>query len=55
MFSTEIIENGIQVTYYFKDTDIDGFLPKLSETFSARITAQEVEKRISPIEIENSL
>ena len=45
----------VKLTYYFKDTDIDGFLPKLSETFSARITAKEVEKRISPIEIENIL
>ena len=45
----------VTLTYYFKDTEVEAFLPKLSEAFSARITAKECEKRILPTPIENIL
>jgi len=45
----------VKLTYFLKDTDTQAFFLKLSETFSARINAKELEKRISPIEIENNL
>lgn len=41
----------VKITFYMRDTDIEGFKDKLRETFSARITADELENRILPYEI----
>ena len=46
---------NVTLTYIFKDTDTEAFLHKLSESFSARLKAEECEKRISPVEIEKNL
>ncbi len=47
--------HNVTLTYIFKDTDTDAFLQKLSECFSARIKAEEIEKRISPVEIKKNM
>ena len=41
----------VMVTYILRDVDVEPFLPKISETFSARIEASECEKRVCPFEI----
>ena len=41
----------VKVYFVFKDSECEGFLSKLTETFSARLEAVEQEKRISPFEI----
>ena len=41
----------VKISYVFKDTDFAPFATNLQEYFSARLTADEVEKIISPFEI----
>lgn len=41
----------VKLTYMLRDIDIDNFLPNLCETFSARLSAVEVEKTVCPFEI----
>ena len=41
----------VLITYILRDVDVAAFLPKISESFSARIVPQEIEKRICPFEI----
>ncbi len=52
-----VIENTdytdkVALKYCFKDELVDAFLPKLSESFSARLAAVEVERKISAVLIE---
>ncbi len=42
----------VKLRYVFKDEDAQKFLPVLTETFSARLTADECEKTVFPFEIE---
>ena len=41
----------VMISFYLQDTDIEAFKDKLRETFSARITAKEVENKVLPYEI----
>lgn len=50
-----IFFDKVKLIYFLKDEDIDGFLYKLSETFSARLSAKEIEKRITPVKLEKNL
>lgn len=52
-----VIENTdftdkVNVSYSFKDELVDSFLPKLSENFSARLAATELERKISAVLVE---
>ena len=42
----------VTLSYCFKDELVEGFLPKLSEYFSARLEAVETERKISAVLIE---
>lgn len=41
----------VKVSYVFKDSEADSFIKKLTETFSARLMAVEIEKTVFPFEI----
>jgi len=41
----------VKLTYMLRDEDVENFLPDLSETFSARLVASELEKTLCPFEI----
>ena len=45
----------VAVKYFLKDEDVEPFKLKLKETFSARLEAEEVEKRIIPVKIQKKL
>ena len=41
----------VNITFYLQDTVVSDFKEKLRETFSAKITANELENKVSPYEI----
>lgn len=45
----------VRISFYLRDSDCEPFFEKLSEAFSAKITAVEVGKRISPVKISKNL
>ncbi len=52
--STEFTDK-VKITFVFNDTESESFLSKLTEVFSARLTAVEEEKSIAPFEISKKL
>ena len=50
-----VFTDKVEVEYSFKDQEIEGFLSKLTESFSARLWAEETSKRVTAFEIEKNL
>lgn len=50
-----IFSDKVKLIYFIKDKDTNEFIHKLSESFSARLYAKEIEKIIIPVKLEKNL